>query len=341
MSEDKTVYIVGAGFSHGYCAEKYPLTGNMFSSNLPEGILSNGEKSMLRDYLGKFLDGDIREFDIEDALAYCDLVEQGQMKFKRDIDNRLVAMQLSSILKKFLIQRLQMAIKYEASESYMEWIKSVGNNDYIITYNYDLLLESLICGQNSGSIELYENLRKEIMETRSLSEPFRPLEKGYLLKLHGSLNWYVCSNDLCPNHSTIVIRDREYDEPEKQFGFCRNCSSDLEPVIIYPGISKRYERFPKIGHLWTMAENALFVATKIIIIGYSFRAQDIATSFMMRNSLWFDDPGTKRWIIIDPKHDCIKERLTALLPTRKCEIEKCQSYESVDDFIKNRMAKEQ
>jgi hypothetical protein len=335
---EKKVYFIGAGFSHGF-TDEFPLMGEIFpDSGRAREILSYNEMMNIEDNLCHHLNYDIKKLDIEDALAYCDLVQQGQMIFGRGIDNKLIAMQLTNLLKKCLNQRLQVNIEIPENDNYLEFIKLISENDYIITYNYDLLLEKLIIHEKSRCSNIYYNLESEITEIRKACEPFRPLQNGYLLKLHGSLNWYVCSNSACPNHNTIVIRNEEDEEKDNQFVFCRNCSSDLEQVIIYPGISKRYERFPKIGHLWKMAQNALSVATKIVVIGYSFRPQDIATTFILRNNQKFVEPGTMEWIIVDPNYEEIKKRLENLLPVCKKEINESLIFENIEDFVKKYQA---
>jgi NAD-dependent SIR2 family protein deacetylase len=330
MADERTVYIIGAGFSHGYDGNNFPLMAG-FCDKLNKEPISKIEETILQDIFNE-----LKRIDIEDAMAYCDLVASGAFIFPRKsagikIHDREFALQLSSSLRKYIGTRLQIDINIPPNSPYLKWIKSIGEADTIITYNYDLLLENLL---KEAKLNLYENLRNEIENTYESSDKSPFFKKEYLLKLHGSINWYTCSNPVCPNHRIIRVSDPanvSKESQDAQFYFCRNCSSSLDPVLIYPGMIKQFHEHPKVSHQWYIAHSKLVNAQRIVSIGYSFRQQDIATSFLLRKALNSD---SKKWIIIDPNPENVKKRLSDLLPWRKRKLEACQTFKSIADYMK-------
>jgi NAD-dependent SIR2 family protein deacetylase len=185
------------------------------------------------------------------------------------------------------------------------------------------------------------NLKEELaFKYKHISLLSDPVESE-ILKLHGSLTWFVCTNSYCHNHMQVYSMINEVpkillEKSLKKFTFyrnCRNCSSPLEEVIIYPGMIKRYEKFPKIGHLWNLASRVLTRAQRIVIIGYSFRPQDVATTFLVKSSLLSTDNSDLQLIIVDKDSNLIKTRLKKLLPTLESKVDKCTIHKDVAEFM--------
>ncbi len=347
MSEEqseRTVYIIGAGFSYGYDPSSYPLMGNFFDDVQTKNTESFHSADL--NELGaifSILFGDLTNIDVEQALAFCELMENGPVYIDEDNKKKIIAGKMEETIKSYLRSRLVHPLS-EKNPSYKSWAESINPHDVIITFNYDWLIEALLQKHRKDSLNLVNNLFMEITKQFEEEEEYSKPHKSILLKLHGSLHWYTCSNPGCKNNKSIYI---PYDKVipyitegsgrENLFGIsrCRNCSSSLEQVIIYPEMAKKYVRFPKIGHLWNIAKEALSSAQKIIIIGYSFRIQDLATSFLMCHTLNYPSPQKPELILIDKHYDKVKTRLKYLLPNLKESIENAKSYRNLADYMQN------
>jgi hypothetical protein len=143
------------------------------------------------------------------------------------------------------------------------------NESTIITFNYEIMLErALPLGFFSYGIDIEKD--KNIT--------FPNYEKHYknnllLLKLHGSLNWAVCSQ--CSK--MYLFWSQRYDDISKKK--CESCSSNLEAVLIPPTRVKSNHLknlWEGVGleKLWKMAKEKITLADEITIIGYSFGEYD-------------------------------------------------------------------
>jgi hypothetical protein len=349
MAEERTVYIIGAGFSHGYDPDKYPLMGNFFkdfyATNDESSIwrLSDEQINFFQTNLA-YLFFNIEDIDIEEALAYTDIIANGPVIEISSTNRELDAMRLKEILYFYIRARLGNIIKLK--EEYKQWIGTLNDKDYIITFNYDLLIEGLLKLHNPNQINLLNRAFKTLVEwsgTTLAEGHYEP--GGMLLKLHGSLDWYTCPNNNCLGRYLIeLVPLKETDNgvrlPVTSSPLCRECRTPLERVIIYPAMQKRFERYPKLLGLWSEAWSAINAAERIVVIGYSFRELDINTSFLLRRSLYVGNPDKKSWIIIDPseKNDegesrLISKKLAALLPRRGNELEKGERYKNLADYM--------
>jgi hypothetical protein len=86
-------------------------------------------------------------------------------------------------------------------------IEHLRPQDSIISFNYDLLVdfEFLERLDNKRHYDrFYNKLFGQTFQDRGMTTSFEHAQ-GMYLKLHGSLNWFVCNNTLCPNSSKLKI----------------------------------------------------------------------------------------------------------------------------------------
>jgi len=59
----------------------------------------------------------------------------------------------------------------------------------------------------------------------------------------------------------------------------------VEMVIVPPTMYKVFEKFPKLGFIWSLAKKELFKANKIVIIGVSFAPSDYYLRWLFKSAL--------------------------------------------------------
>jgi hypothetical protein len=158
----------------------------------------------------------------------------------------------------------------------------------VISLNYDVIVDNAMV-QHSDFLPDYGC---DITTDRYQAQPHR----GTLLKIHGSLNWSYCPScnrlDLGVSESgrTYKMLEELYQvnplEPRYScHGFpCPQCSTFVEPVLITPTQLKDY-RNPHVQRVWTLAEQALHSAERVIIVGYSLPDDDLDVIYLLKRGL--------------------------------------------------------
>ena len=150
----------------------------------------------------------------------------------------------------FLVSPL---LSSERWQPYFRWARQVDqDNDTIITFNYDTLLERLGADSKQG-----KHIKFDVLRPGDEPEPGVPP----VLKLHGSLNWRRIQDH---NGVRFEILD--------DYTFALR-APDSELAIASPGPSK-LARTKELLPLWRVAEDALENATAIIFVGYRFPPTD-------------------------------------------------------------------
>jgi hypothetical protein len=111
---------------------------------------------------------------------------------------------------------------------------------------------------------------------------------GFCLKLHGSIDWLYCLNPNCGHHqifwpNRLDYKDeRAHSEPGAP---CTLCGMPIVSVIIPPTMYKTFEKFPKLGFLWSLAYRELNIADKIVVFGVSFAPSDYYLRWLFKKAI--------------------------------------------------------
>jgi len=151
----------------------------------------------------------------------------------------------------------------------------VTKNDAFISFNYDVIFESILL-QKYGAINYY--LDTDLVSENAYSREFLSGDIPFL-KLHGSMNLYSC--DGCDKYSLFdppIAVDTENMNmgPLGNYKFaCPDCEGgNLMCLFVPPGGGKSHS--PSIlSPAWRKAFNVLKNADEIVIVGLSFRDQDL------------------------------------------------------------------
>jgi len=115
-------------------------------------------------------------------------------------------------------------------------------------------------------------------------------ERGYYLKLHGSIDWNYCTNSNCGANNKFLIAENDR---------CGRCFKHLSRLIIPPIINKQYKNYPFIEKIWTLASIQLESAEEIVIWGYRLPPTDFYSNWLLSKT----SEKIKKVSIINP--ECI------------------------------------
>jgi len=330
----KTVYFLGAGAS---AASDFALpTMEKFF----EGADFAGEEyKNLNQFIGnKFPGLPIENLNLEEVVTTIELsldtfgalgghpepyIYDARTELNKYVADRLKIDTTKGCTKLEKIITLEMASKRSA--------------DSVITLNYDMIIDVLI-KKHQGNEEysklgrLYELLGHDIRGTERMvvqgaEEPTswsQNINIGFYLKLHGSINWLYCPNPTCGHHQ-IFFPNQNMDG--KPGDLCTLCGAPMVSVIVPPTMHKTFEKFPKLGFLWSLAYRELNAANKIVIFGVSFAPSDYYLRWLFKKAITDRDPQKNPLIFnIDLKPDAcekIKE-ITGITP---------QYFPTLDEYL--------
>ena len=180
----------------------------------------------------------------------------------------------------------------QATESFT---LKIGNNDSIISTNYDILIDNALLSKkkntNSG-VKIRENIfpiERADDSIRAARLSGMPLNIGTikLLKIHGSLNWLYCPK--CDEIDITLERKgaAEYLNLNKEYELlCINsyCTSQYEPLIVAPTKFKIYEN-RLLSNIWEISRECISKADEIVFIGYSLPEADTEIRCLILNGI--------------------------------------------------------
>lgn len=186
--------------------------------------------------------------------------------------------------------------KPDKKKYYYDYLAStLKPNDSIITFNWDVMLDYSLTQNEIG--------RNLLSRQLDLLQPKLDIDKdfedhdvnrsfdAYYLKLHGSVNICICSNNSCLRN-TFPVRF----SPRWELGGieeCDLCGSLLENLMLPPNFNKKYNdnRFSQVQ--FQLASNILSSTSELIVVGYSFPDFDISAQTLFRAArtpLWMVHP---------------------------------------------------
>jgi hypothetical protein len=185
----------------------------------------------------------------------------------------------------------------------------------LVTLNYDLIADGILFKMAMKTSRKGERHRLPDYGCEIRTDAYRERRHDYglLLKLHGSLNWLYCPNchrlDMGlsrqgPYLKTLKVLDQLYreinleEEYSCQGNPCRDCGTNVRPVLITPTHRKDY-RNPHISRVWYLAERLLREADEAFIVGYSLPADDVEVIYLLKRG--FSHLDQKRITIV--QHD--------------------------------------
>lgn len=282
MTNEKVVYILGAGFSKD-------AGGLLMAQFLRKSKLGSGRKRLNQVYpcIKRFLrqsiqDGLVRDWNIEEFFNIVSEADLLDLEFKRkpfawnnwkaskiyqDLVDRIVNELLLSMREKLWNRNSQLPLHYWDFAG-----KCLTKDVTIITFNWDHIPEWLLF-RKFGSLNYCLNDVKTVDKSIGNISNNNGIK---LLKLHGSVNWLVCGN---ANHPIHIYNS--WQAQKVRMDYCVRCNYELDKFIVPPVWHKR-RYAQRINELWEIAADELCAADKIVIIGYSLPALDISAKHLLQ-----------------------------------------------------------
>ncbi len=355
------VFILGAGSSAAFETVKgrCPTISEFFIRASQIGLIKRYRELHMSEPLFRFINKEfgihkpdlyLTAVNIEDVITrleekieryyeYDQYTIKGQMRrTKKSVSLSGTRLQVTTFIGHVLLELTNNV----SSPLHVQLARKLTTDDTVISFNYDLLMDSALEHSGIFSISDYCIPFKQVIE-KGLYSDFVPLPKGIaFLKLHGSLNWlygispYKVVNNLpVPNGEDIfLLKDLNHViEPGPmdiagKYEYTENRNNrliyyDLHSLIVAPRRDKPYASFPKhLIKLWEYASDAVEKADEIILIGYSIPDSDIKSQELFRIT------KPCQFTIVDINPAPIKERLERLTGTKAVIV-----YPSFKDYI--------
>jgi len=259
------VYVLGAGFSKDAGG---PLVSEFLSESRQNRAVSDFQEASEFTAVKRLLESLPRaERNIEGVLNYV-----SNLRFVRGSISRFSPQTILDFLTDYIVALLAGRVK-DVPEHYNTFVNNVLSSDRaaILTFNYDLLMDSLLA-EHAGQF----NYGFPSEDRYRLYGGLRRVRAGIpLLKLHGSINWSICS--FCHTiglHQEVVHTGRACP---------RGCSGRWKPLIVPP----TWDKLPyatNLRLLWAQAKDLIENASTVVVIGFSFSPLDRLARDLFRRS---------------------------------------------------------
>ena len=255
------VFILGAGFSYHISGGQFPLTFQL-GKEMRQGLSGLSSFIAEKNISSVNLERILTELDL-------DLQEENDTRKQRKLKKYI------SDIRIFLKNRLSLEKIEESQKGKAEKLcaKLFIDNDSIITFNYDCLLEHILWrlkywSPNGG---YGEKLGINHYGTQVIPNP----KNIVILKLHGSLNFGEVSTERDTLWAIWTSNDL-FPEIYSNLG-----DSTQMPAVVLPTFTKLFGTHRNSMYLWHEATERVKKADIIAIIGYSLPRSDTMVRLLL------------------------------------------------------------
>jgi hypothetical protein len=280
---------------------------------------------------------EVNQYNLEEVLGFLDLSRARTARWGiGNVEDQALLDVLSHDLLEYVRERLAIPTNGVCNR-HLKLFQQLGAADSVLTLNYDLIVDQALRGSEMPAPEVsrLQKLGVLLSDTPFLGPTPPSLTKkettgGFYLKLHGSINWLVCSNGKCPHANNIYVAWEQSEEGQRPGTPCRVCGDAIRALIVPPVASKgaaaHHLRLPL---LWNLAMRQLMAADTITIIGVSFAPSDSELRWLFRQALYVRPKIPLRVEIVNPRKDD-RERTVDVLPASEGE---AWHFTTLDDYL--------
>ncbi len=260
------IFILGAGFSHWLSNGKFCLASQLGQNFIDSGGLDS--TVLLSTYFR-------RSFDILGQLDLEWILSQIDLDLLRDDEALLLRKEKKKIYDFLCIDLSIKKVKKENLRDQKEYCKKLfKENDKIITFNYDCLLEHILWEQKRWH---YEGGYGKNIKPIACSNPKNP-KNIIILKPHGSLSFSLSkSGYLLPLFKNQSEKDLTFLDHNDQKKF-QGEFSDID--FILPSYIKPFKG-RTLRYMFHEAASIISKANKIKVIGYSLPEADTMAQILL------------------------------------------------------------
>jgi hypothetical protein len=218
-------------------------------------------------------------------------------------------LELKTGILRLVIKELEQSLRQPQQGVFQQFVDAIKGGACVITTNYDVVLDRQLAQINSFNYgaRLRYPVRANPRGGQLGQGAPEKLNAGPVecLKLHGSLNWLLCSK--CDEVDLLPPADIRH--VIEQPVYCANpaCTHRYELLFITPTMFKSYEnRF--IRSVWDLAEERLVRARELVFVGYSMKDDDYQIQcLLMKALLRKDRPYDRVTVVEHPDSPRLKE----------------------------------
>jgi hypothetical protein len=317
----RSVFVLGAGFSHNFNREMFPLVRNFLKTAKANfRYVPEQQHTELAVLIYKYFHNDERA-DIERVLSFLSTppLDHHTMRWEH---RSVLYDELVEIIVGVLSDASQSeAQSEEVRKTYDRFAVHLSSTETtVITFNYDLLIDNLL--MQTGNWHRYDGygvnipLVDDAMPTPRHAfirqpTPEMTLSNVTLLKLHGSINWgapTIFQDNRDAIYQLPVGKGVSMDDFVVQTDLGSPFTLYFKPVIIPPILDKTFWlRNPTFKVLWNMAMEAIDDAETITFIGYSLPVTDFMAEFMFRQAINLRS-AERKILVVDPNASALRQR---------------------------------
>jgi hypothetical protein len=172
----------------------------------------------------------------------------------------------------------------------------------IVTLNWDTILDSVLA--RAGGPDVHVDYGCDDHPLEGTPPARRDSAPAYLLKLHGSLNWLVCT--ACGRLFSSAGEGGRAPVLMPLTRSCPDCEGTLlESVIITPTLVKDL-RLTQLQSVWHRALLTLQRARRIVFVGYSLPLADFELRYLLLRSI-IGHPRTSIRVVLYPPDALLRD----------------------------------
>jgi hypothetical protein len=357
--DESVVFVLGAGASSGESLKGLaesavavpsgdvtpPLTTGFFKRELYEAVGYEGEKAesdfplafrhireaeLLRENVGE---GNWASLNLEELFTSIEL----DLEFQGvESDAGAKRLLIRNELVRYIGRILALCTHKKYGENYRRLQSRLRSADSAITFNYDLLYDQeLQRGHPEQRVAVgpYGNFFARVFQ-----QPFLPDSQGpeIFLKMHGSLNWFQCTNFKCPGNTQVHFevdaqRVLDWATGATQAKSCSRCGSEMIPLLIPPLLKKPISENWITRAVWGLARQTLATASKVVVVGFAAAETDFYARWLLRSAVGMR--SDVEVFVVDPKNDeaGFHQRMNRIFP--RGWIGRFHTFSEIDDIL--------